>query len=69
MTIEELLNSMQSKYKLRDININGRTLPNNINTWSRIANRDSFSELLFSDESEKESFLKEWINENPYNNI
>ena len=60
---------MQSKYKLRDININGRVLSNNIDTWNRIANRDSFSELLFSDESEKESFLKEWINENPYNNI
>ena len=69
MTIEELLNSMQSKYKLRDMNINGRALPNNINTWNRIANKDSFSELLFSDESEKDNFLREWINENPYNNI
>jgi hypothetical protein len=69
MTIEELLNSMQGKYKIRDKTLNGKSLPNNVDTWNRIANRDSFSEFLFSDESEKDKFLREWINENPYNNI
>ena len=68
MTIEELLKSMQNKYS-SDNAVNTKSLPNNRSTWERIGLKDSFSELEFSDESEKESFLKEWIEQNPYNNI
>lgn len=50
-------------------NIDNRSLPNTKETWRRIANGDSFSELLFSSNSEKEEFLKEWCSENDYKNI
>jgi hypothetical protein len=68
MTIKELLDTMQNKYKGGDSK-NIRSLSNNKETWQRIANRDDFSDLGFTSESEKESFLKEWISDNPYKNI
>ena len=68
MTIKELLDTMQNKYKGGDSK-NIRSLSNNKDTWQRIANRDDFSDLGFTSESEKESFLKEWISDNPYKNI
>lgn len=67
MTITELLNSMQKRDRTESVG--SRTLSNSKDTWQRIANKDSFEELGFSDESEKEKFLKEWINDNPYSNI
>lgn len=66
-TIEELLKSMltiPNGEKVGD-----RLLHNNKETWRRIPNRDSFEELGFESESEKEQWLKEWINNNPYSNI
>lgn len=60
-TIDDLLNSLQnpdSKKKLE----------NNKETWTRIGKGDSFAELGL-DKSELNDFLKEWINDNPYNNI
>jgi hypothetical protein len=68
MTIKELLDTMQNKYKKGDSK-NIRSLSNNKETWQRIANKDDFSDLGFTSESEKESFLKEWISDNPYKNI
>jgi len=69
-TIEELLKSMQTLYKPKEtIDIAGKKLPNTRDTWDRIAHKDSFSELGFTNNSEKEEFLKEWIESNPYNNI
>ena len=68
MTIKELLDTMQNKYKGGDSK-NIRSLSNNKDTWQRIANRDDFSDLGFTSDSEKESFLKEWISDNPYKNI
>jgi hypothetical protein len=68
MTIKELLDTMQNKYKGGDSK-NIRSLSNNKETWQRIAERDDFSDLGFTSESEKESFLKEWIDQNPYKNI
>ncbi len=67
-TIEELLKSMltlPSDQKKGDF----VGLENNKATWERIANRDSFSELGFESESAKESWLKEWIDSNPYLSI
>lgn len=61
-TIQELLKSM-----LTINDSNDRNLENNKETWSRIANKDNFSELGFNSDSEKEKFLKEWIEQNPYN--
>ncbi len=68
MTVEELLNSMQTKYKKGEGGTL-RTLENSKDTWSRIAAKDDFSELGFTSESEKEEFLKSWISDNPYSNI
>ena len=67
-TVEELLNSMQVKYQTRDSN-SIRNLENNSDTWTRIANKDSFDELDFKSSSEKDEFIKEWISENEYRNI
>ena len=64
MTIKELLQSMLTK---EDIKNNTLYLPNTIETWRRIGNKDLFSELGFLSESEKETFLSEWIDNNPYN--
>lgn len=69
-TIEELLKSMQTLYKLKQpIDVASIKLPNTKDTWERIALRDNFSELGFTNNSEKENFLKEWIEQNPYSNI
>lgn len=59
MTIEELLNSMISDPK------DPKTLHNTKTTWSRIGSKDSFLELSLST-SEKDEFLSEWIEANPY---
>jgi len=61
LTIDDLLNSLQS--------VNSKkTLENNKNTWERIGKKDSFAELGL-DSSELDSFLKDWISSNPYNNL
>ena len=46
-----------------------RVLENSAETWKRIGEKDSFSELNFGSEQEKEQFLAEWIAGNPYNNL
>lgn len=63
LTIEDLLQSLQNPNKSSK-----QTLDNNSNTWSRIGKKDSFEELGLSS-SELDSFLTEWINENPYSNL
>lgn len=60
LTLDDLLNALQNPSKV--------TLENTPETWERIGNKDKFLELGM-DESELESFLKEWIESNPYNNI
>jgi|TARA_R110000868_G_scaffold97742_3_gene268910 hypothetical protein len=62
LTIDDLLNSLQNP------NTTSK-LENSKETWERIGNKDSFSELNMSSRSELESFLKDWVNDNPYNNI
>lgn len=65
ITIEELLKSLQNPNK----NISSKIiLENTKETWERIGNKDSFSELDLSP-SELVTFLQEWISTNPYNNI
>jgi len=67
-TIEELLKSMltlPTEGKKGDF----MGLPNSRETWERIGSGDSFAELGFQSINEKEAFLKEWINENPYQAI
>ncbi len=61
-TIDDLLNSLQNPNKP-----NGK-LENTKDTWKRIGNKDSFAELGM-EASELETFLSEWISDNPYNNI
>jgi hypothetical protein len=62
LTIDDLLNALKNPIKSK------KTLPNTKDTWRRIGQKDSFSELGMSS-SELESFLSEWISENDYNNI
>mgnify|MGYP003643688558 CR=1 FL=1 len=61
-TIDELLKSLQNPNKT-----NGK-LQNTRETWERIGNKDSFSELGL-EPSELDSFLKDFVKDNPYNNI
>ena len=61
LTIQDLLNSLQNPEK-------SAKLENNKGTWKRIKQKDSFSELNMTG-SELNEFLKEWIENNPYNNI
>lgn len=68
MTIEELLNTMQNKYKENKTE-GARNLENTKETWKRIQEKDAFSEFGFASTSEKDEFLKEWISEHPYSNI
>jgi len=67
-TIEELLKSMYTLSPGTKSDFTGK-LENNAETWRRIAERDDFNELGFSSESDKEAFLKEWIENNPYLSI
>lgn len=62
LTIEDLLLALQNPEKAN------MSLENNSETWSRIGNKDKFSELGLED-SELNDFLKEWMSDNPYNNI
>ena len=61
VTIDDLLNALQNPD-------NPSKLENSRETWSRIGNRDNFSELGLED-SELNDFLKEWMSDNPYNNL
>ena len=61
VTIDDLLNALQNPD-------NPSKLENSRETWSRIGNRDNFSELGLEG-SELDDFLSEWIAENPYNNL
>lgn len=72
-SIQELLNSMQTKYKtVTSSSQEGDgtiTLRNTRETWNRIANKDSFNELGFPSYSELDEFLRDWILQNPYQNL
>ena len=60
-TIDELLNALQSPNK-------PTVLENSKETWRRIGKKDKFEELGM-EASELETFLKEWMDENPYTAI
>jgi hypothetical protein len=62
LTIDDLLNALQNPEKA------GVTLENSKETWRRIGDKDKFAELGL-DDGELESFLKEWMDENPYANL
>ena len=61
---------MQTMLSIPKERVPGDTpLPNNRDTWARISKKDHFAELGFSSTLEKESFLKSWIENNPYSSI
>jgi hypothetical protein len=60
-SIDDLLNSLKNPFK-------GQKLENTKETWSRIANKDSFEELGLSGD-DLENFLSSWREDNPYSNI
>lgn len=66
-TLDELLNSLQNPNKKRASGKLG-SLSNSRDTWSRIGSNDKFAELGL-EPSALQDFLKEWVEENPYNNI
>ncbi len=63
-SIDDLLNALKNPNKQED----RPHLPNTRETWARIGDKDSFSELGLGT-SELAEFLTDWISENPYNNI
>ena len=63
ISIEDLLQALQNPDKVDKVN-----LENNKETWTRIGNKDTFSELEL-ESGELDSFLKEWTENNDYNNI
>jgi hypothetical protein len=69
LTIEELLKSMLTLQKDGGVSDGKRQLENSLETWKRINSKDSFSELGFSSDSEKDTFIKEWIQSNPYSSL
>lgn len=62
-TLSKLFEALREQYAEKP------SLPNTKETWERIGKRDDFRELGFTSESEKEEFLKDWMKNNPYNNI
>ena len=63
LTIDDLLNSLQNPNKPSKT-----SLTNSKDNWNRIGNKDSFSELGL-EPSELDSFLQDWIKNNPYENL
>ena len=63
-TIEELLKSLQTPATSKSSKLTESVAE----IYERIGNKDSFSELGLTG-SDLDDFLKEWISENPYNNI
>ena len=61
-TIDDLLNALQNP------NEGNKKLRNDYETWRRIGNKDDFAELGLSS-GELDDFLRDWISENPYENI
>jgi len=62
LTLDDLLNALQNPEKA------SKKLENNKATWERIGKGDKFSELGL-EPSELDSFLKDFIKDNPYSNI
>jgi hypothetical protein len=60
LTIDDLLKALQSPKTA--------SLENSREVWARIGRRDSFPELGL-EPSELESFLKEFVESNPYSNL
>lgn len=63
LTIEDLLNALNNPNDKTKT-----TLENNKDTWNRIGKKDVFFELGL-EPSALETYISEWISNNPYNNI
>lgn len=63
-TMDDLFAALKSPIK----ETNRKSLPNTKETWRRLGEKDPFLELGLSG-SELDDFLKEFIENNPYNNI
>lgn len=61
VTIDDMLRALQNPNQ-------PSKLENTKDTWSRIGNKDKFSELDL-DDGELEQFLKEWVDNNPYSSL
>ena len=68
LTIDDLLNSLQDPTVHSD---KKKKLSNDVDTWGMIGERD-FEGLAAKagiEETEVNDFLKEWVEENPYNDM
>lgn len=63
LTIEDLLKALKNPAEEEK-----KRLENTKDTWSRIGSGDSFAELGL-EPTDLQTFLAEFINDNPYNNI
>lgn len=61
-SIDDLLAALQNP------NEGNAKLKNDFDTWNRIGNGDKFSELGLTG-SDLDEFLKDWMSQNPYENI
>jgi hypothetical protein len=59
LTIEDLLNSLKGDNNKETNHLSPREI------WDMVANKESFDKMGFSSESE----LKEYLKNNPYNNL
>ena len=68
LTIDDLLNSLQDPTIHSD---KRKKLSNNEDTWSMIGARDfeGIAAKAGIEETEVNDFLKEWVEENPYNDM
>lgn len=72
LTIDDLLGALKNPNSI-DESLKAdvkRGLENTAETWARIGNRDvTLADDIGIDRSELNDFLKEWTEDNPYNNI
>ena len=68
---DDLLNALKNPESVDDsIKAPTPTLANTADTWSRIGQKDStLATDIGIEESELNDFLKEWVEDNPYNAI
>ena len=71
LNINDLLNALKNPDSIDEsIKADLPSLANTADTWTRIGQKDStLASDIGIEESELNDFLKEWIEDNPYNNI
>jgi hypothetical protein len=71
LNIDDLLKALKNPDTIDDdVKAEKGSLANTIDTWHRIGAKDAtLATDIGIDESELNDFLKEWVEDNPYNDI